>query len=153
MSDRLLFCNDAFEVRVKMHAACSVLWIGFRRLHARDVEELLACVEEHIQAATPGGDAATVCALHFEHVHSDNVDAPDAGCILRIVGEMLKHRELLEKRVVGLCIQAKTIDPPAQAAFEMLLTLSPFASRFKLLDSAEAASTFLSKTIRRAASP
>ena len=118
------------------------VWIGLTCRPAHDeLETLVAAVVDRLTAVPR-------CVLHIQHVVSEVLDPPDMPCIMQIVGALLQHRDLLDRKVVATCVQAKALDDMARTTADLFLGMWQTDS-LVLVDSQEETDRFLRKVAKR----
>ena len=118
------------------------VWIGLPCRPAHDdLETLVTTVVERVSAATR-------CVLHIQHVESDALDPPDLPCLLQIVGALMQHRDLLDRKVAATCIQAKHVDDAARMTVDLFLGMWQ-TDTLVLVDTQEETDRFLRKAAKR----
>lgn len=89
-------------------------------------------------------------ALHIEaHQQQDDAPPPDAPLLFRVAGKLLDHRELVDERVVGTCIQVPSLDAGARMARDIFLGLYQPCTKLCLAETPEDVRNFLRELVPR----
>lgn len=145
MTDTVLHTCDAWTVLATPFAtSCRVHIRMCRRASGALLEEMMSKVVDHVRAAPQS------CVMHIEHVDSDSLDPPDLPCMMQIVGQLLQHKDLVEKKLLGTCVQAKTVDDAARVAADLFQSMWQ-TDALLVVDTQEATDKFLRKMTRRLA--
>ena len=97
-------------------------------------------------------DATVPVVLHVEHISAPGeVAPPDMPSILLIVSTLMEHREVIQSRLLGTCVQATHLDDGARVARDLFLSLYQPERPLSVVDAAEEAERFCAKCARRAA--
>ena len=135
-----LYQSDSLDLEVRDASSHDVVWFGVRTTPDRDeIEHLctIACMWiEHTERPL---------VLHIEDTATGLLNPPDMGCILCIVGRLLEHRDQLQKKLRGTCVQARRIDDPARMAKDLFLGVYQPVAPFDIVEGAAAAKAFLAK--------
>ena len=107
-----------------------LVWMGLRATPDRDDMDTSMDVVRKWLVAQPHR-----VTLHVEDVAPPAAVAPlDLPCILCLVGKLLEHRDLVESRLRGACIQARTVDGPARAAHSLFLSVYALNAPIRLVE-------------------
>lgn len=144
MTDTLHTC-EAWTVLATPFATSCRVEIRMRRRATGDLlNEMMAKIADHMRAA------AQPCVLHIQHVDSNALDPPDLPCMMQIVGQLLQHKDIVEEKVLGTCVQAKTVDDAARVAADLFQSMWQ-TDALVVVDTQEATDKFLRKMTRRLA--
>lgn len=91
-------------------------------------------------------------ALHIQHVESECLEPPDLGFLLRLTADLFQHRDVVEQKVSGTCIQATKLDEPAKMARDLFFTFYR-PDNFKIVVGDDKAQAFLAKVQRETNHP
>ena len=114
-----------------------MVWFALKSTPTR--EEIEAAVDAAVTWVK--GQPSHRVVLHIEDVAPVSCGPPlDVPCLLCLVGKLVEHVDLVRDRVCGACIQARKVDPPAQAALQLFLSVSNLHdTTISLVEGAEAA--------------
>lgn len=136
MSTAPLYTNRFVEVELRADPSHDIVWFGLKSTPAREeIERLCTVVGTYI------AHTERKFALHLQH---SGEDAPlDAASLLCLVGRLLEHRDAIDSKLLGTCIQTTRLDDTARATATMFLSLYNPKSPFEMTDSEASARAFL----------
>ena len=90
-------------------------------------------------------------AMHWKHSDriAHDVDPPDLKALMTIVGTLLQHRDVLERRLAAVCMQGRVVDDLVVASKNLFLQLYQPKMSFDVVACDADATAFLDEALAK----